>query len=339
MCYKVSVIVPVYNVERYIKECLDSLISQSYKNIEIILIDDGSIDNSGQICDVYASKYNNLKVIHKDNEGLGFARNTGLKNASGDFIMFMDSDDYLDSDLIEVLVDEIKSFGADVCKSGFRRITNKKDVISETCYQDEFFDNKESVKFNFLPRIIGSSPNKKDSFEPSCCASLYRAKIFTENKIRFFSERQFISEDLIFNLDYLLFSYKVRVISKIGYNYRINLNSLTKSYRKDRFEKCKYFHQYLKKWLISKQFSDSEILRLDRMFFIYLKMCISQEKYNKLTSSYKNVKNICSDSLVKLIINNYPVNKLGIKQRLFILFIKNRFVIFLLLVARLGLLQ
>ena len=100
----ITVIVPVYNVEKYIKECVDSLINQTYENIEIILVDDGSKDKSGTICDDYAATYDRIKVIHKKNEGLGFARNTGLRVAKGKFVTFIDSDDKADTDLVENLV-------------------------------------------------------------------------------------------------------------------------------------------------------------------------------------------------------------------------------------------
>lgn len=97
----ITIVVPVYNVEKYISDCLDSLISQTYKNIEIILVDDGSTDMSGAICDRYTTLDARIKVIHKQNEGLGFARNTGLEVAQGKFVTFIDSDDMADADLVE----------------------------------------------------------------------------------------------------------------------------------------------------------------------------------------------------------------------------------------------
>ena len=98
---KVSIIVPVYNVEKYVERCIESIIKQSYKNLEIILIDDGSKDNSGKICDEYAEKDNRIKVIHKKNGGLSDARNTGLNIADGEYICFIDSDDYIHKDLVK----------------------------------------------------------------------------------------------------------------------------------------------------------------------------------------------------------------------------------------------
>lgn len=100
----ITIIVPVYNVEKYIRECIDSLLNQTYKNLEIILVDDGSKDKSGEICENYANADSRVKVIHKENEGLGFARNTGLTVAQGKFVTFIDSDDVADADLVERLL-------------------------------------------------------------------------------------------------------------------------------------------------------------------------------------------------------------------------------------------
>lgn len=104
----ISVIVPVYNVEKYLHKCINSILNQTYKNLEIILIDDGSTDNSGKICDEYALKDNRIKVIHKENGGLSSARNAGLDICSGDYIGFVDSDDYIAEDMYEYLYVNLK---------------------------------------------------------------------------------------------------------------------------------------------------------------------------------------------------------------------------------------
>ena len=111
---KISVIVPIYKVEKYLKKCVDSIINQTYTNLEIILVEDGSPDNSGKICDEYAKKDGRIKVIHKENCGLSDARNVGIEQATGDYIATVDSDDYIDVDFIEVLYNIIKEFDADM---------------------------------------------------------------------------------------------------------------------------------------------------------------------------------------------------------------------------------
>ena len=100
---KISVIVPIYNVEKYIDRCIKSIVNQTYKNLEIILINDGSLDKSGQICDTWESKDNRIKVIHQMNSGVSVARNTGLENATGEYVTFVDSDDYIEPKYCEIL--------------------------------------------------------------------------------------------------------------------------------------------------------------------------------------------------------------------------------------------
>ena len=103
----ISVIVPVYNVEKYLNKCIDSIINQTYKNLEIILVDDGSQDSSGKICDEYTKKDNRIKVIHKENGGVSSARNIGLNNATGEWIAFIDADDWVDEEYLQTLFNRI----------------------------------------------------------------------------------------------------------------------------------------------------------------------------------------------------------------------------------------
>ena len=114
----ISVIVPIYNVEKYLERCLDSIIKQTYKNLDIILVDDGSIDNSTKICDEYVKKDSRIKVIHKENGGLSDARNVGIDNSDGKYICFIDSDDYIELDMIENLYDGIVKNNANICCCG-----------------------------------------------------------------------------------------------------------------------------------------------------------------------------------------------------------------------------
>lgn len=118
---KLSVIVPIYNVEEYLDECIKSIVKQTYKNLEIILVDDGSPDHCPELCDIWTEKDSRIKVIHKENGGVSSARNAGLDAAAGDFIAFVDSDDYLDSDMYEIMLTQIREHNADMAQCGIVR--------------------------------------------------------------------------------------------------------------------------------------------------------------------------------------------------------------------------
>lgn len=118
---KISIIVPVYNVEKYLSQCIESIINQNHKNIEIILVNDGSTDKSGDICDKYSLKDNRIKVIHKKNEGVSIARNTGLKVATGEYIAFVDGDDLVDKDIYTRLINVINNSKYDLVMCRFYR--------------------------------------------------------------------------------------------------------------------------------------------------------------------------------------------------------------------------
>lgn len=144
MINKVSIIIPVYNVEKYIEECLESVIRQTYKNVEVILIDDGSTDKSGKICDIYMNKDSRIKVIHKKNEGAASAKNIGLKNISGTYVMFVDSDDVIDKKCVENKVRVLEETDADIVQTKFldmfKNNTQKytSDIKNKLYKKDEF---------------------------------------------------------------------------------------------------------------------------------------------------------------------------------------------------------
>ena len=140
--YKISVIVPIYKVEKYLNKCIDSIINQTYKNLEIILVDDGSPDDCGKICDEYAKKDSRIKVIHKENSGVSSARNTGLDVVTGDYIGFIDSDDWINVDMYESMMKYLILENADVVRCGIcvhenGKIFNEKDYDFDYCIEKD----------------------------------------------------------------------------------------------------------------------------------------------------------------------------------------------------------
>ena len=267
---KVSVVIPVYNVEKYLRECINSVLKQTYENIEIILIDDGSTDSSGQICDEFNSN-SKVKIVHKKNAGLGFARNSGIEIATGKYIMFLDSDDYIKDDMVEIMLREITNKNADFCKSGFIKINDNRSELFTRNYNYCFFENND-LKNKMFPLMLGSLPDKRDSIEMCATSTLYKLNVILNNNIRFPSERELISEDLIFNMEFVEKAKSGLIIPYCGYYYRTNPNSLTKKYKRDRFESIIYFFKYVENKIIEYGYNDEALLRLKRLFFVYLRM-------------------------------------------------------------------
>lgn len=249
------------------------------------------------------------------------ARNTGLEHISGKYVTFLDSDDYIYPDCVEVLYKNLLQNHVDMCKGGFQRVTNKGKVVSITQYKYELFEGKKA-KQKLLPRMIGSCPYKHDSIEMCVCGAIYKTEVIQKHKIRFPSEREYISEDLIFNMDFLQYAYGACTIENVGYNYRLNPNSLTMQYRSNRFEASRYFYLVMKKRCIDFGYDYMTLLRLNRMFFIHIRMCISQEtpqiSKKSLKTNIKNIKKICNDHTVRQTIKDYPLKKLGFRQVFFL---------------------
>lgn len=321
----VSIIVPVYNVEKYLQENISSLLKQTYKEIEIILVDDGSKDNSGYLCDQAAKKDSRIKVIHKENAGLGYARNSGLKVAQGKYVTFIDSDDVADIDLIQRMVDGINESGADTCIGGFKRIDKFGSILYKERYKSEVYSDND-VSRKLLIRMLGSAPNKHDAIKMSVWNVLYSMEIIKENNLLFKSEREFISEDIIWNLDYYKYSKKIIVIDSIAYGYRITPGSLTQTYKENKFGMICKLYKELKNRIDDVFIDDEAITRLQRQFFVNFRSCLKQEIYSSKSyfDIYKSIKEMCASEIVYEILEEYPVSKINLKAKFFLILIKRR---------------
>lgn len=332
----VSVIIPVYNVDKYLKKCIDSMLNQTYKNIEIILVDDGSTDTSGFICDQYKEKNDNIIVIHKKNEGLGYARNSALKIASGKYVTFIDSDDYADNDLIMNLMKGVIYDQVDTCIGGFKRINEDGSIEFIEKYQECIYIN-DDIYDSLFARMLGSLPEKHDALRMSVWNVLYSMDIIKEHGLIFPSERDFISEDIMWDSEYYKYAHKVKIIESTAYNYRITPGSLTQKFKPQRFEMVCILYKELKKRIDN---DSVKVMRLQRQFFVNLRVCLKQE-HPKISKNNRHIyiiriKKIINDDLVQEIVKEYPVNKIQFKQKIFLLLIKYRLFYILIIFINLG---
>ncbi|MGN1167499.1 MAG: glycosyltransferase family 2 protein [Lachnospiraceae bacterium] len=332
----VSVIVPVYNVERYLKECVDSLLRQTYKNLEIILVDDGSQDSSGEICDEYLHIDKRVKVIHKENAGLGFARNSGLEIATGRFVTFIDSDDIADLNLVELLMEGIEECGADTCIGGFKRV----DETGKTTFTEQYTQavyTGEAVYDGLFARMLGSAPDRHDSIRMSVWNVMYSMDIIKQHSLRFPSEREFISEDIIWDSEYYKYADCVKVITSTAYSYRITPGSLTKKYKPQMLEMICTLYKEMENRLNG---DVEKTTRLQRQFFVNLRMCISQENNHMMgqreTTLRKRLEDIVSCSTVEKVVNTYPIERTQFQARMFLIIIKYKLVTVMGVLLKLG---
>lgn len=209
----ITVVVPVYNVEKYLKKCIESIINQTYKNLEIILVDDGSPDNCGKICDDYKKQDSRIKVIHKKNGGLSDARNAGIDIANGEYITFIDSDDYIDDDYVELLYNAIVKDKTDMVISSHKVIYDNGTILEKATGERSILNSKEVLK-----RILYD-----EGIDLSAWAKLYKIELF--RKVRYPKERLF--EDAATTYKLVDKCKNISIVSKSTYNYMIRENSIT----------------------------------------------------------------------------------------------------------------
>lgn len=238
--YKFSVIVAVYNIEKYIKRCIDSLIKQTFDDYEIIIVNDGSTDSSLDIVNSYSDK--RIKIFNKKNEGLSSARNKGIKEAQGEYCVFIDGDDFVDEDYLEKFAEALHNDKCiDIVMSGFTRVRKQQKYR----YEYSGLINKKNF-IELYHKMIGPSQCDKERYKMTVWGKCYNRLFIKKNNLLFKSERDFISEDLVFHTDIIKLNPQIKFVNNTGYNYVDNdYLSLTKIFRDDRLEKEIKLRNYL----------------------------------------------------------------------------------------------
>ncbi|WP_353948977.1 glycosyltransferase family 2 protein [Sporolactobacillus sp. Y61] len=298
----VSIIIPVYNAENYIKNCISSILNQSYKNFEVILIDDGSTDYSKRLCEEYAKKDARIKLYHQENSGPSTARNLGLHLATGKYIQFVDADDSLENDAIEKLKVAVKP-DVQLVICGYRKSSKTKNITEDVhpvisgTYRTEDFYKYFGVLYKDLSIVF---PWNK----------LYLKEIINQFEIRFNPELK-LGEDLLFNLDYLKHCRKINMISnECLYNYMIHKseNSLSSGIIEGFFRTQYMLISKVREFLISKQcYSDQNKLIIDNAYMSSVVSYTSAIIFGDLHISKRNRLNM----IEKLVNNSYVESELN----------------------------
>lgn len=327
----VSVVLPIYNVEKYLDRCIESVIRQTYKKIEIILVDDGSLDSCPQKCDDWAKIDVRVKVVHKKNAGLGYARNTGIENASGEYICFFDSDDYIADDTIEKAYEAVKKGNADIGIFGFSTVDkngNVTNVIAPKTKCQKYVD--ENVLTTFLPDLISWNPDNgvATDLRMSAWTAIYSMKLIQRSSWRFASEREIISEDVYSLLDLYHDVKSVVVIPEAFYFYCENETSLTHSYKKDRYNRIKYFYEACIDKCDQLEYS-KEVKR--RMAYPFTANSIAAMKMIAITDvsnteKKKMISDVVNDETMQNVVHQMNLKKESITRRILFFSIKYKMV-------------
>ncbi len=295
---RISIVIPVYNVEGYLRSCVDSVLSQSYGNFELILVNDGSKDASPAICDEYAKADSRVVVIHKENEGPSKTRNRGIEEARGDYLMFVDSDDLLVEGALEKMAGAMERSGAELCICGYERFRGDWTLPSSLTTEplQIFKDRKELAAVYNQP--------KTNMFGVSIWAKLYRLDIIREHNIRFDTNISY-EEDCVFNLDYFRHVNTTAVLPDVFYRWRQMDVSLSKGYRKGTFQFLVNGFRGRKKFLKEQ---GMKVNGANGVFLVVIKTTLmkiydsklpKQEKFAEyeMVMSYPECITICKDSV------------------------------------------
>ncbi len=225
-----SIIVPVFNVENYLHTCIESILRQTYGDFELILVDDGSPDNCPAICDGYAEKDSRVRVIHKQNGGLVSARKSGLEIASGEYIGFVDGDDWIEPDAYENFAQMIKTYSPDMVLSDFYYDDGTKLTGSEQLFEQAFYD-RTAMKEKLYPKMLFSGTYYKFGVNPCCWSKIYKKELLKKN-LSEVDNRIKMGEDAAFTYPCLLDAQSVAIVKKPSYHYIQNPQSMTSAYDK-----------------------------------------------------------------------------------------------------------
>lgn len=311
----VSVIVPIYNVEKYIADCIESIVGQTYRELEIILVDDGTRDRSGVICDQYQGKDARIRVIHKENGGLSDARNTGIQEASGKYLLFVDGDDSIAPDCVQKTVECAESNQADVVIFDFQEIeeaTGRMDVRSADLLKDAVLDSTKE------PVLLTASP--------SACNKLYRRDLWVQTGLKFPLNRHY--EDLSTIPKLLVHAKRVVYIdSEPLYNYVLREGSIMRSHNfeksyRDRKAAIDDVTRYYKEQKLYEEYKEElEYIAFEHGFFVPSKEIIYYEPKSPYLKCFEEYIMRLYPKAYK---NRYVKERLTSKDKIIFWFIKRK---------------
>lgn len=310
----ISVIVPVYNSEKYLKRCIDSILNQTYKAIELILVDDGSPDNCGKICDEYAKKDKRVRVIHKTNAGVSAARNLGLEIASGNYATFVDSDDYIEPEMYSNMMEKVHQYNCDVVMCDcIKDFTDHSEIYTHDI-RAGFYD-KEQLINEYYPHLLMMENVEYPATISNCLTLFNRNKL---GNLRYvvgvrYSEDLLFGAQLVYNTDSFYY-----MKEQAYYHYYMNPTSATHKFTVDKWNDYKTLHFEINKYFSEcESFDFSHQIDLCLLFFVYnsVSNIFSADNLER-EKKFEIVRNILGDNEVRRMFSNIKVLKLPISKKL-----------------------
>jgi glycosyltransferase involved in cell wall biosynthesis len=331
MNIKISVIIPVYNCETYLYKCIDSVLTQSLSDFELILINDGSNDRSGEILEQYKSRDNRIIVVHKENGGVSEARNFGINRSSGAYLYIMDSDDYLETDALEAMYSHAINTNSDVVIADHYTFKDVNLPKSHHFFNKEFLTDEKEIIDRIQAMVLHSSYSPYFSNENTGLGlgapwtKLVKRKLVTENRIQFDSALCGIFDDGLFSLYVFEYAQRVSYIRKLIYRYRILPDSLIHRYNPNRikinyiiFEKINEFSKIFSKNIV---FTQAYHSRVSQYFFRLLAVHFFNSNHpKKFRESYKEINSVLNSKPYNIALNKVDFLRIRFPYKLFVIF-------------------
>lgn len=309
--YKISVIVPVYNTEKYLTKCVASLTGQTYQNLEIILVDDGSKDNSGNLCDELAEKDERIKVLHKENGGLISAWKAGVSESTGKYLNFIDSDDWVDLNMLEEMSDYLTGSEKEMIASDY--VIEKEDGNNKSVFQElpsgEY--DRDGIERKVIPNLLG---REKRFVTISRCMKLISRKLIIDN-MKYSDPRIVLGEDITIMLPSLIDCERLVIMDHKAYYHYLYVNeSMVHKYDEKLYENVRLLKETVLR-IINDKFIGEEIeerrKQLDQEYIFWLLLVLKNEARGNPSGYRKNIMDICKTGETRELVKNTPV---GIRQ-------------------------
>ncbi len=318
--FKLSIIVPIYNGEEYLRRCIDSILSQEYTDFELVLIDDGSTDSSLSICNEYAEADGRVVVYHKDNEGLVAARKSGLSVAKGEYIGFVDCDDYIDSNMYLDLMNTVEKDKSDIVAGGIIYDYISHSKVAFNCLEDGFYD-EEGIKNKVSPKMLIHSGFVNYGIIPGVVIKVFRRSVL-EKALPNVSDKLTIGEDIAITAYSMMNAKSLSIIKSAGYHYIQLENSMVRAFNPKRMEKISELYSCISK-IENESYQKQVSLYMCYLIFNALAGCIKKSGYSK-KESINAVKNILNDELSDKVFKAADISGLSLKNKIKVLLMKHK---------------